>query len=177
MIRSAKITAVYVIAIMVLASSGLAGSGPPLIGDFNADGDINGFDVNLLAAEIATGTDDPLLDVNLDGAVDTVDLDQWFLNYSIQSGVPLTVALVDVNFDTVNTLADFQIIQANLSIATTDFTDGNLLPDGLVNYADRDLYINRGGVVPEPSAVVFAGLGFLALFTWRRRLVIARIHC
>ena len=177
MIRSALIAAIHTTVILVLASPGLAGIGPPLLGDFNADGEINRFDVNLLTAEIASGTDDPFLDVNLDGTVNTVDLDQWFLNYSFESGVPLTVALVDVNFDLVNTLADFQIIQANLSIATTDFTDGNLLPDGLVNYADRDLYISRGGLVPEPSAMVLTGLGFLVLFRLRRRLVIARLHC
>ncbi len=132
--------------------------------DINADGLINEFDVNLLTGGIATGSGDPALDVNLDGNVDTFDLDDWFNAYSFESGVPLAIALVDVDFDQVNTIADLQIIEANLGVFTTNFTDGNLFPDTLVDSVDRDLYVSRGGiVVPEPASGLLVLLGLSAM--------------
>ncbi len=147
------------------------GVSPLLVGDIDMDGDIDDVDVNLLTAEVEAGTGDFLFDINGDGLVDLFDLDEWFVIYSSDSGVPLSTALVDVNFDKANTAADFQIIQSNLSQSITDLTGGNLLPDGsgLVNQIDLDLYISRGGVVPEPSALLLAGLGYLAWCLQRGR--------
>jgi hypothetical protein len=137
--------------------------------DFSQDGLLNEVDVNLLTAEIAAGTSNLVFDVNVDGAVNADDLDGWFPLYSTESGVPLATALVDVNFDTVNTIADFQIIQSNLLVATTDFTAGNLNADSLVDVSDRNLYIIRGGVVPEPATLVLTALGLLAVAGRRRK--------
>jgi len=141
-----------------------------LTGDFDFDGDIDSVDVNLLTAEIESGFHDPTFDVDGDGLVTLPDLDEFFLFYSAESGVPLAIALVDINFDKVNTVADYQILQTNLSALTTDFTSGNLNADSSVDTADRSLYLSRGGVVPEPmgSTLVLAAI-VCGLYPRRRR--------
>ncbi len=126
---------------------------PSLMGDVDADGDLDANDANLLTAEIAAGTNDFFFDVNDDGVVDSLDLDLFFVEYSTFSGVPLATALVDVNFDTLNTSADYDIIINNLSLPLTAFTAGNLFMDGLIDAADVGLYLSRGGVVPEPATL------------------------
>lgn len=144
--------------LVVAVSSSHAGT---LIGDIDFDGDLDDVDVNLLTGGIEAGTHDIAFDVDGNGLVTLPDLDLWFDSYSAWSSVPLATALVDVNFDGVNTIADFQIIASSLGSTTTDLTDGNLLPDGSsqVNQSDLDLYISRNGVVPEPTSIALALVG------------------
>ena len=135
---------------------------PALVGDFDSDADLDGDNADLLTAENAAATHDFNFDVDGDSLVNLVDLDLWFPLYSTESGVPLATALVDIDFSMVNEVADFQIIQSNLSVATTNFTDGNLNADSVVDVADRNFYISRGGVVPEPATLTAcASLGLV----------------
>lgn len=148
----------------VFCSHGARANG--IVGDFNNDGLIDSLDADLMTGEIAASTNDPVLDLTSDGLVDLGDLDSWFGHYSSYSGVPLGIALVDVNFDTVNTAADYMTIQFNLLNTSSRFTDGDLNATGIVDTADLDLYISRGGVVPEPSALSVLLLGSIVI---RRR--------
>jgi hypothetical protein len=158
----------FILTVLLLPVAHTARAVPLYAADFDANGALDSGDVNLLTAEIAAETNDPSFDLNDDGLVDTLDLDDWFSAYSDFSSVPLSTALVDVNFDTTNTVADFQIIQVNLLITTTNFTDGNLNADHWVDSLDRDLYIARGGVVPEPSTLLLAAIGVLGLTGYAR---------
>jgi hypothetical protein len=141
----------------------------PLLGDVDGNGLLEGEDANLITAAIATGSLDPFSDLDANGTVDNVDLDHFFDSYSAGSGVPLSIALVDINFDMVNTVLDYQILLSNLSVMTTDFTAGNLKIDGVINADDLALYLSRGGVVPEPSALIQTLLLTLTLTVGRNR--------
>ena len=135
------LTSVLMAAVIFTSVSATALAGP--VGDFDADGGVNGADANILADGIATGTIQNWFDMDGSGSINPADLDYWFLYYSIDSGVPLATALVDINFDGLNTLADFQVIQSHLAVATTQVTQGNLYADGIVDATDMDLYISR----------------------------------
>jgi hypothetical protein len=157
---------VIAVAYGVSCSAPEASAAPFLPGDVDGNGIVNGADIDLLASTIGSTTQLDG-DVNLDGVVDIIDFDQWFQLYSADSGVPLAIALIDVNFDQANTQADYSTIFANLSQLTSYFTRGNLDGNSLVNQADLDLYLSRGGIVPEPTTAILAAVAILG-FTVRR---------
>ena len=138
-----------------------------LFGDFNYDMIVDIADADLMTGEIAAGTNAVAFDLTDDGVVDLGDLDSWFSYYSTFSGVPLAIALVDVDFSGSNTAWDYHIIQSNLLSSSSSFSDGDLNASGLVDTVDLNLYISRGGVVPEPSTVSVLLLG--GLLARRRR--------
>jgi hypothetical protein len=135
------------------------------IADFDGNDITDAADVDLLTTEIVTGTNDPLFDVNNDLVVDLGDLDEWFPIYSADNGgVPsVSIARVDINFDTSNTLVDFLVIQNNQSLTSSLFTSGDINADGVVNNLDITRYLSLGGVVPIPPALWLFGTGLLGL--------------
>jgi hypothetical protein len=139
------------------------------MGDVDLDGDLDADDANLLTAGIAAGSMDLNLDVDFNGVVDSADLDLFFSSYSSENGIPLATALVDVNFDTVNTSADYDIIFNNQGLASTAFTAGNLFVDFGINSLDLNLYLSRGGVVPEPGTICMALSAMLLGLSRKRR--------
>ncbi|HER35406.1 MAG TPA: hypothetical protein ENO19_08080, partial [Halothiobacillaceae bacterium] len=116
--------------------------------DFNGDGLLNANDADLMTDVISAGTNDVSFDLNGDGVVDLSDLDIWFWLYSVASGVTPDVALVDVNFDTLNNLTDYMILLNNRGMSSSRWTDGDLNATGTVDNADLTLYMVRGGVGP-----------------------------
>lgn len=156
----------FVLAGFLLCAPSNVFAGNTLIADINGDALINSQDVDLLASLI--GTLGPDGDLNLNGLVDLADFDLWFELYSIDSGVPVSIAVVDLNFDQVNDPADYAVIFANLSQSTTDFTRGNLNGDSIVSTADIDRYFSLGGV-PEPASMILGVSGFLSLALYRPR--------
>lgn len=157
----ALLTQVSLVLCVVFCSHGARANG--IVGDFNYDGLIDVVDADLMTDEIAAGTNLLSFDLTSDGSVDLADLDNWFGHYSSYSGVPLAIALVDVNFDTVNTAADYMTIQFNLLSTSSSFSDGDLNATGIVDTADLDLYMSRGGVVPEPSTLSVLLLGSIVV--------------
>lgn len=152
--RSAAVRLLLVLATVAGVNVCLCPTAYSQIGDVDFDGDLDSVDADLLTAGIAAGSMDFTLDVDGNGLVETTDLDLFFVEYSSMSGVPLATALVDVNFDTQNTSADYFIIKNNLTLSLTAFTAGNLFVDGSIDAADLSLYLSRGGVIPEPTSAV-----------------------
>ena len=141
------------------------------IADFNGDGIVDSTDVNLLTTEISAGSNTLSFDINSDGLVNLIDLDDWFPIYSVDNGgVPdVSTARVDINFDLSNTLLDLLVIQNNQSLVSSLFTSGDINADGVVNGLDITRYVSLGGVVPVPAALWLFGSGLLGLIGMARR--------
>jgi hypothetical protein len=161
-------TAVFTIVNLACCEQAMATAAA--IGDVDLDGDLDADDANLLTTGIAAGSMDFNLDVDFNGVVDSADLDIFFAEYSLESGVPLSTALVDVNFDTVNDSTDYYIILGNQGLASTNFTSGNLFVDGGINTLDLNLYLNRGGVIPEPGTMCLAATAVVLGLSRKRRV-------
>lgn len=172
---SAVRSIIVVLALCLISSPVIAI--PSMVGDVNEDGELNSLDADLITMAIAAGGSGPIGDITGDGVVTLLDLDVFFENYSSFNGVPLAVALVDVNFDMVNTSADYYIIRNNQGLPLTAFTAGNLLVDGFVNAADLSLYLSRGGVIPEPATgLLLAGLILVPLASRRRYSAVGELY-
>ncbi len=107
------------------------------LGDFDCDGDFDVDDLDLLVAEIATGGNDILFDVNEDGLVDLLDRLAWLtLAGSINnpSGFPYIVG--DANLDGRVDGFDFIAWNANKFTSSTAWSRGDFFPDGVIDGQD-----------------------------------------
>lgn len=140
--------------------------------DLDADGQINCNDVDALTTEIAAGTNHPDFDLNGDGMVDTVDLDQWLSiggAFSLPSGQPIPYG--DANLDGLVDGADFLIWNTNKFTAGTGWCSGNFNADGQVD--GRDFLIwnlskfitpDQLQSIPEPVCATWWLVGLVMLW-------------
>ncbi len=106
-------------------------------GDFNFDSLINGVDVDLLAAAIASGLNDPAFDLNGDSILDGSDLDQWLmLAGTHQLGAGKSFLRGDANLDGIVDGLDFIAWNAHKFTADTAWTHGNFDADGNIDGQD-----------------------------------------
>ena len=106
-------------------------------GDFDGNGQYTCNDVNLLVAEIASGNFNSLFDLNVDGVLDTIDLDAWLAEAgaaNLPSGNPYLPA--DLNLDGFVDGQDFVRWNDNKFTATAEFCAGDLNADGVIDGQD-----------------------------------------
>lgn len=155
-----------------------------LHGDVSHDGVVNGLDMSLLASHWLQSGAGVAGDANGDGKVNGLDISliasNWLKNAGggTVSGIP-TVVPGDVNHDGVVNGLDISLVASNW-LQTGAGVAGDANGDGIVNGLDISLIASNwmqpygGGAsgaaaVPEPSSVILAALGVLALLACRRR--------
>ncbi len=140
-------------------------------GDFNDDGAYDCVDINTLTAEIASGTNDPSLDLNSDGNVDLLDRDEWLAEAGAANLASQNPYLLgDANLDGVVDVSDFGVWNANKFTNTDAWCSGDFTADGVADVGDFNLWngnkfqASDAAAVPEPSAgmiaLILAALGF-----------------
>lgn len=107
---------------------GLAEVGTELPGDFNGDQIVNADDINMLCAEISTGSHTPQYDLNGDGFVDPQDMDELILNI-------LGTLYGDANLDRSVDGADFVLWNTH-KFQPGGWQAGDFTCDGIVDGSD-----------------------------------------
>ncbi len=152
----------------------------PLIGfvdaDFNNDTLVNCEDVDALVAEIASGGQTIVFDLNGDGQVDRDDLDTWLVvagNLNLSSGGAYLPG--DANLDGFVDVSDFNIWNGNKLQALPAWCGGDFSADGFVDVSDFNIWnahkfeVSGGSQVPEPAGAPLAWGALLAAFWVARR--------
>ena len=130
-------------------------------GDLDADGDLDGADVDLLVAGIAGADTNLFLDLTGDGRIDTADLDAWRAfggAANLTSGNPYLPG--DANLDGLVDGSDFHAWNANRFTSVAAWTAGDFNADGLID-GDRFRHL-------EPAQVQFCGRRYLGARADRR---------
>jgi hypothetical protein len=140
--------------------------GGTLRGDFNLDGTVDLLDIDLLGAEIASGSNTVSFDLNSDNLVDTTDLNLFLGDNVITSGNKLNG---DADFSGDVQFRDFVVLANNFGTAG-NWSVGDFDATGEVQFPDFVILANNFGqsaaaaaAVPEPSSAlmlcVLAGAG------------------
>ena len=106
-------------------------------GDFNADGDLDLQDIDLLVAEIAAGSNTPFYDLTGDGIVNLDDRDAWLAiagAANLPSGNPYLLG--DANLDGVVDGQDFLVWNNNKFTSVAAWSAGDFNADGVVDGQD-----------------------------------------
>jgi hypothetical protein len=135
-------------------------------GDFDGDGDVDGDDVDLLAANFSDQATDPRFDLDGDGDVDAED------RYLLVTDVIGTL-VGDTNLDFVVNAADLAILSSAYGKSGQwGWGEGDVTGDGLVNSADLAMtaanYGQSAPTVPEPLTLSFLAAGTIPLLRRRR---------
>lgn len=101
-------------------------------GDFNYDGEVDAGDIDLLFAEIAGGTHNPLYDLTGDDLVDDTDADE------LVHGI-LGTEYGDATLDGAIDAADLSLVAANWQLCGRGWAGGDFNGDRCVNAADLSL--------------------------------------
>lgn len=120
----------------LLTLPAMAFSAPPILGDFNGDGLVDCIDVDLLTAEIVSGTNNPSFDINGDGIVNLADLDTW-LNDAGNFNLGSPYLQGDADLDGEVDGSDLLIWQSNLDTANAGYCGGDFNADGVVDVVDQ----------------------------------------
>ena len=106
--------------------------------DFNDDGIIDGTDIDLLQANIATGPADPgMFDLTGDGQVTIADRNEWLAQAgaaNLASGNPYLLG--DANLDGFVDTSDFNIWNGSNFTFNSNWTNGDFNADGVVDASD-----------------------------------------
>lgn len=135
-------------------------------GDFDGDGDVDGDDVDLLAANFSDQATDPRFDLDGDGDVDAED------RYLLVTDVIGTL-VGDFNLDFVVNAADVAVLSSAYGKSGQwGWGEGDVTGDGLVNSADLAMtaanYGQSAPTVPEPLTLSFLAAGTIPLLRRRR---------
>jgi hypothetical protein len=139
-------------------------------GDFDGNGQYTCNDVNLLTAEIASGNFNGQFDLNIDGVLDTADLDAWLAEAgaaNLPSGNAYLPA--DVNLDGFVDGQDFVRWNDNKFSSTDAFCLGDFNADGSVDGQDFIIWNTHKftgsndtiHAVPEPASAIVLAIGVL----------------
>ena len=151
---------------------GLIAGGDPL--DFDGDGELGVGDIDMLSAAIAGGDTDSKFDVNTDGSVNRSDL-----NFYVGDKRILHTWIGDANLDGEFNSSDLVRVFSGGKYETdgpATWDEGDWNADRVFNSGDMVAAFSDGGyekglkspaAVPEPSAIIIAGIGLLAVLRFR----------
>ncbi len=140
-------------------------------GDFDADGTLDGLDIDSLVAQLAMATDNLVYDLTGDGLLNNDDLDRWLMlggATNLASGNPYLPG--DANLDGTVDGQDYIAWNANKFTATAAWSAGDFDADGLTDGSDFIIWNQHkftsadAVVVPEPAAMVLFIGGFVLAF-------------
>ena len=148
-------------------------------GDFDNNGDWGCSDVDALVAEIVSGNNLAPFDINLDGQVDQLDLDDWLAQAGAARGFASAIKRGDANLNGVVDGADFLTWNDHKFTTSTSFCNGDFTGDGAIDAADfiawndnKFTTSDSPVAVPEPNC---AGMLLLLLgLSMRRRDIVSR---
>ncbi len=118
----------------------------PLIqaGDFNADGQMNVTDLDMLVAAISTPGSNLSFDLTNDGAVGLDDRDSWLVLGGLQNlGLGKVYQLGDADLDGEVDMIDRHYIQWHLFTNTPAWSKGDFNADGVVDGTDMGLWVSN----------------------------------
>ena len=138
-------------------------------GDVTLDGELDEQDIDLLSVSVRSGSENPLLDVNRDGAIDNVDRRHWVHELK---GTYFGDANLDGEFSTTDLISVFQVgiyeddVPLNATWATGDWNgDGDFsTSDMVVAFQDGGFELGPRRViqtVPEPGTLSLLSIGIL----------------
>ncbi|MCP4192778.1 MAG: PEP-CTERM sorting domain-containing protein [Planctomycetaceae bacterium] len=142
--------------------------------DYDGDGSLGLGDVNILSAAIFAGDTDSKFDVNDDSRVDRNDL-----NFFIGDSSKLDTWIGDANLDGEFNSSDLVRVFSGGKYETdgpATWDEGDWNADRVFNSGDMVAAFSDGGyekglkspaAVPEPSAIIIAGIGLLAVLRFR----------
>ena len=145
--------------------------------DFSGDGACDTTDIDQLMNEIAAGTNGAAFDLNIDGAVNDEDRDEWLAQASLENGFAKSLLLGDADLDGSVNSNDLNVLALNWRQENTHAWTGGNFTGAAVDAADLNaLALNwrksvsmaskASAPVPEPSAFLLSLVG-LALI-WKR---------
>lgn len=107
---------------------------PTILGDFDADGDVDVDDINFYTNTLGQPASfNPDMDLNNDQVIDLTDHD-LHVNTLVQTNGLSGTVVGDINFDgVVNVLGDAFALISNLGSSGVGYAQGDLNADGLVN--------------------------------------------
>ena len=109
--------------------------------DFDGDGVCDGTDIDLLQANVLSGSGDTAYDLDGDGQVTIADRDEWLLvagNENLASGNAYLPG--DANLDGTVDGSDFNRWNANKFSTSSNWTDGDFSLDGAIDGSDFNVW-------------------------------------
>ncbi len=124
---------------------------PEPSGDFNLDGILDTRDVDLLVNEIVGGENNKTLDLTGDDIVDAADLSVWLNDAAIANGFTASYLLGDANLDGIVNASDLNALGQNWLGSPNTWQLGDFNADGTVNAGDLN-NIGQNWQASIPSA-------------------------
>lgn len=144
--------------------------------DFDRNQTCDVADINSLTMAIADGVQDPLLDVNRDGAIDLADLEMWRKIAATENGLSGPYPNGDSNLDGRVNAVDLNQLAIRWQQTEDRWSNGDFNASGFVDVVDLNLLavnwrlqVPPAQAVPEPHAF-FLLLSAIALLSPRRKI-------